>query len=475
MRRGRFPCTRPGVFFPGSLLLARVREIPLFTHPLSLHFSCPPSLSLSLSPSPSITPLRKEAGSLTKQVPLFDFPTAPQHLHPPSKRRDKEKQGVMKGSAVLKWDVSQDSQAPEASALQAPRGVTSSVALLLIIDHPSTSMAVHMAGSVELQLKRIQANQMAQGRCPSTDLKPRSNRDQNLLMHSGANLVAALGTGSAVTPNPVRVSCPSVSSMIQKGRGHAREHRRCCDVDTSAVNPRRHRVNLLWRAEGLVDVGRKLLHLVVHQQLLRDTDKKLETQTEICAPRGAEAWFHLNKVAGSLTADGVDLTVDDGDDLRQRQTDCRQAGQTETNGVKQSQHGGAELGAESQGGVRKNSARLSRRREKPRLKLAFRTVEKSGLDRMVPTSFSVSPHACREETARSVKDANALPVLCIMHSVCSKCEVITGHVAGSLVAFKVELSSGLGDVLGGLLLLDISDLLLGIFTQKVHSWGVTNK
>lgn len=39
---------------------------------------------------------------------------------------------------------------------------------------------------------------------------------------------------------------------------------------------------------------------------------------------------HLNKVAGSLTADGVDLTVDDGDDLRQRQTDRRQTEQTET-------------------------------------------------------------------------------------------------------------------------------------------------
>lgn len=41
------------------------------------------------------------------------------------------------------------------------------------------------------------------------------------------------------------------------------------------------------------------------------------------------AWFHLNKVAGSLTADGVDLAVDDGDDLRQRQTDCRQTGYTD--------------------------------------------------------------------------------------------------------------------------------------------------
>lgn len=39
-----------------------------------------------------------------------------------------------------------------------------------------------------------------------------------------------------------------------------------------------------------------------------------------------DACFHLNKVAGRLTADGVDLPVDDGDDLCQRQTDCRQTG-----------------------------------------------------------------------------------------------------------------------------------------------------
>lgn len=44
----------------------------------------------------------------------------------------------------------------------------------------------------------------------------------------------------------------------------------------------------------------------------------------------AEAWFYLNKVTGSFTADSVDLTVDDWDDLRQRQTDCRQTGHTDT-------------------------------------------------------------------------------------------------------------------------------------------------
>lgn len=65
------------------------------------------------------------------------------------------------------------------------------------------------------------------------------------------------------------------------------------------VQSRRLLLQLLRRAEGLVDIGRKLLHLVVHQQL-------------------------LNKVTGGLAADGVDLTVDDGDDLCQRQTDCRQ-------------------------------------------------------------------------------------------------------------------------------------------------------
>lgn len=42
-----------------------------------------------------------------------------------------------------------------------------------------------------------------------------------------------------------------------------------------------------------------------------------------------ETWLHLNIVAGSLAADGVDLTVDDGDDLRQRQTDCGQTGHTD--------------------------------------------------------------------------------------------------------------------------------------------------
>lgn len=35
-------------------------------------------------------------------------------------------------------------------------------------------------------------------------------------------------------------------------------------------------------------------------------------------------------MTGGLTADGVDLTVDDGDDLCQRQTDCRQTEHTNT-------------------------------------------------------------------------------------------------------------------------------------------------
>lgn len=39
-------------------------------------------------------------------------------------------------------------------------------------------------------------------------------------------------------------------------------------------------LQLLRRAEGLVDVGRKLLHLVVHQQVLRDGDRKLEMNAE---------------------------------------------------------------------------------------------------------------------------------------------------------------------------------------------------
>lgn len=40
---------------------------------------------------------------------------------------------------------------------------------------------------------------------------------------------------------------------------------------------------------------------------------------------------------------------------------------------------GAQLGAESLGGGRKNSARLSQRREKPRFRQTLRTVVKSGL------------------------------------------------------------------------------------------------
>ncbi len=50
-----------------------------------------------------------------------------------------------------------------------------------------------------------------------------------------------------------------------------------------------------------------------------------------------------------------------------------------------------------------------------------------------------------------------------------KCYIITGHVARPLVALKVELSSGLSDVLRRLLLLDLPDLSLGIFTQEVDS------
>lgn len=52
--------------------------------------------------------------------------------------------------------------------------------------------------------------------------------------------------------------------------------------------------------------------------------------------------------------------------------------------------------------------------------------------------------------------------------------MVTGHVAGPLVALKVELSPGLSDVLGRLLLLHLPELLLGIFTQEVHSWGKKN-
>lgn len=44
-------------------------------------------------------------------------------------------------------------------------------------------------------------------------------------------------------------------------------------------------------------------------------------------PQNHRRRTYLNKVAGSFTTDGVDLTVDDGDDLGQRQADGRQAGQ----------------------------------------------------------------------------------------------------------------------------------------------------
>lgn len=48
---------------------------------------------------------------------------------------------------------------------------------------------------------------------------------------------------------------------------------------------------------------------------------------------------HLDEVAGSLTADVVDLTVDDGDDLGHRQADGRQTG-WEQKRLRRGQHGG---------------------------------------------------------------------------------------------------------------------------------------
>lgn len=38
-------------------------------------------------------------------------------------------------------------------------------------------------------------------------------------------------------------------------------------------------LQLQWHAEGLVDVGRKLLDLVVHQQVLREADREVLTGT----------------------------------------------------------------------------------------------------------------------------------------------------------------------------------------------------
>lgn len=40
-------------------------------------------------------------------------------------------------------------------------------------------------------------------------------------------------------------------------------------------------LQLLRRAEGLVHVGCKLLHLVVHQQVLRNSNRKSETNSEV--------------------------------------------------------------------------------------------------------------------------------------------------------------------------------------------------
>lgn len=53
----------------------------------------------------------------------------------------------------------------------------------------------------------------------------------------------------------------------------------------------------------------------------------------------------------------------------------------------------------------------------------------------------------------------------------SDSKLVTGHVACPLVALEVEQPSGLSDVLRRLLLLHLHDLLLGIFTQEVHTWG----
>lgn len=48
---------------------------------------------------------------------------------------------------------------------------------------------------------------------------------------------------------------------------------------------------------------------------------------------------------------------------------------------------------------------------------------------------------------------------------------VTGHVAGPLVALEVEVPPGLGNVLRGLLLLHLPQLLLCIFTQEVDTCG----
>lgn len=59
-------------------------------------------------------------------------------------------------------------------------------------------------------------------------------------------------------------------------------------------------LQLLWRAEGLVDVGRKLLHLVVHQQVLRDGDRKFEMNAETGNIYSAVAATFKKKTASNL-------------------------------------------------------------------------------------------------------------------------------------------------------------------------------
>lgn len=77
---------------------------------------------------------------------------------------------------------------------------------------------------------------------------------------------------------------------------------------------------------------------------------------------------------------------------------------------------------------------------------------------MDSTTIHTHTHTCHEWSSSAT----------VMRRV-QRRQVFTRHVAGPLVALEVELPSGLGDVLGRLLLLELTEPLLGISTQEVHS------
>lgn len=92
-------------------------------------------------------------------------------------------------------------------------------------------------------------------------------------------------------------------------------------------------LQLLWGAESLIHVGGELLHLVIHQQILKPERAREDERPDllclsVCLDgeliktlKMKDVCPYLDEMTGSLTADGVDLPVHDGDDLSQRETD----------------------------------------------------------------------------------------------------------------------------------------------------------